>query len=110
MSGSLSLSPRDVNDLDLGPGGAAGGVLPDGESAATDGQGVRGAAGPGARVAVPAGSGGSDSQADPAPVVIWPRFAVVMIAAVAPGPNDAEVRAPPWSGPADSAASYGPPG
>jgi hypothetical protein len=68
----------------------------------------------GASVAVPRGSGGSGSQADPGPVVIWPRFALVMVAAVAPGPNDAEVRAAPSSGsggdrihwpPADQAAS-----
>ena len=54
--------------------------------------------GPGASVAVPGGSGGSGSQDDPAAAMIWPWFAVVMTAAVPPGPNDAEVRPAPWSG------------
>src|SRR5271167_2156624 len=53
--------------------------------------------GPAASVAVPGGSGGSGCQDDPA-LAIAPWFAVVMIAAVPPGPNDAEVRAPPWRG------------
>src|SRR3984957_3232458 len=53
--------------------------------------------GPGASVAVPEGSGGSGCQVDPASMV-WPRCAVVMTAAVVPGPNDAEAGAAPWSG------------
>ena len=53
--------------------------------------------GPGASAAVPGGSGGSGSQDDPA-LAIAPRPVVVMIAALPPDPNDAEVRAAPWSG------------
>ena len=53
--------------------------------------------GPGARAAVPAGSGGSGCHRAPAPVMTWPRFPA-MIAAVPAGPNDAEVRAVPCSG------------
>jgi hypothetical protein len=46
--------------------------------------------GPGASVAVPGGSAGSGCHEDPVLVMIWPRCALVMIAAVASGPNDAE--------------------
>ena len=51
--------------------------------------------GPGASVAVPGGSAGSGRQAAPGPVMIWPRLPLGMIAAVPPGPNDAEVSAAP---------------
>jgi hypothetical protein len=56
------------------------------------------APGPGARVAVPGGSGGSGRQGEPVLVMMSPRFPARMIAAVPPGPNDAEIRAAPLSG------------
>src|SRR5271170_7674855 len=74
--------------------------------------------GPGASAAVPGGSGGSGCQDDPA-LASAPWLAVVMIAVVPPDPNDADVRAPPWSGrggdrvqwpPTDQAASRLAPG
>ena len=53
--------------------------------------------GPGASVAVPAGSPGSDRHAAPAPVMVAARPPVRTSAVAPPGPKDAEASLAPWS-------------
>ena len=54
-------------------------------------------AGPAASVTVPGGSAGSSRHEVPGPATVWPRLPFSTIAAVSPGPKDAELTAAPSS-------------
>ena len=54
-------------------------------------------AGPGASVAVPGGSAGSARHGAPGPATVSPRLPFSTIAAVPPGPKDAELSVAPFS-------------
>ena len=54
-------------------------------------------AGPGASVAVPGGSAGSARHGAPGPATVSPRLPFSTIAAVSPGPKDAELGVAPFS-------------
>src|SRR5580704_2010321 len=66
-------------------------------------------AGPGASVAVPGGSAGSARHPAPAPATVSPRLPFSTIAAVSPGPKEAELSAAPFSRNGSDRAQWPPP-
>lgn len=81
----------------LWPRCSAGRELPDGQRGAVDGQGGCRSAGTANQRRGPGGSGGSGRQRVLALAIMSARFPGMMIAAVPPGPNDAEADIAPLS-------------